>query len=321
VNALQSMVVDGGADAAAESNVAPAPAPELGAAHSYAAWRSMYPRWWFPSALVDHGLTDISVSTDGGDALNWHQYAATLGWETTQHEVTGSLEYLFLGQHAFALTRTLEARAWTGPKDDQQTTVYDRRTAAQWVSLFRWPRLTRRLSLGLGAALDRKDRVDIPGDLTFVPRDERIAAALVDFDTRGVNWYAEGANRGLRATLLYETYNPFASGQSEDAPQYDGEVVRADLRGYLPLGRSVLGLRWTEARAHGRTSGPKCGDRPQSPNKNDVEPTIQQRHSDPEDHRGLRVPRRPQSPVPCSELERIEVLETHSSPDRPACRW
>jgi hypothetical protein len=245
-NGLQSIPAAAGGAASAAPVAATA---VLGAAESYAGWRSLYPHWWWPSLVADNGLTTISVATDGGDALGWHRYAATLGWETSQREPTASLQYLLLGQHAFSLTRLLEARAWTGPKDDRETTIYDRRTTAQWLSFANWPRLTRRLTLGVGAVFDRRERINLPADTSRYVRDERLAAALVDFDTRGSNWYAEGTNRGLRATLLYETYEPFAG----DAPRYDGSVLRADLRGYLPLGRHVLGVRWTEARAHGRT--------------------------------------------------------------------
>jgi len=244
--ALQSIPADNGAVAPTAPIAA---APLLGAPDSYNGWRSLYPHWWWPSLVVDQGLTTVSVSTDGGDALGWHRYAATLGWETSQREVTGTVQYLLLGQHAFSLTRLLEARAWTGPRDERETTIYDRRTTAQWLSFANWPRITRRVTLGVGAVFDRRERINLLNDTSRYVRDERLAAALVDFDTRGSNWYSEGANRGLRATVVYETYEPFAG----DGPRYDGSVLRADLRGYLPLGRSVLGVRWTEVEAHGRT--------------------------------------------------------------------
>ncbi len=202
---LQSLTASTSVPSAA--NVLPDNSP-LGPASPYAAWRSLRPRWWMPLATADHGLTSFGASTSGSDALGFHQYATTLAWETSQQELTGSLEYLFLGRHLVALNRTLEARDWTGPKDDRETTIFDRRSIAQWLSMATWPRLTRRLSLRIGAAVDRIDRVDIPGDTTVHPRDERLAAAVLDFDTRGGNWYSEGANRGLRATLLYETGAP-----------------------------------------------------------------------------------------------------------------
>lgn len=243
------------ADVSAVASDAPPPAAVLGDARPYSALRSVYPRSWFPAIGSDRGLTSYGASTSGGDALGWHRYAALLEWETSQKEALGSVEYVFVGSHGLALQRTLTARAWTGDKNDERTTVYDRRTKAQWLSLLPWTRLERRIHFGIGAALDRIDRVDVDADTSQRPRDERIAALLADFDTSNGDWTSEGPNRGLHATLLYESYKPFKRDTAAgSAPDYDGGVVRADLRGYLPLGRSVLALRWTEARASGGTA-------------------------------------------------------------------
>ncbi|MFY9511054.1 MAG: BamA/TamA family outer membrane protein, partial [Rubrivivax sp.] len=102
---------------------------------------------------------------------------------------------------------------------------------------------------------DRIDRVDLPADSSARRRDERVLALLAHLDTRGTDWFSEGPNRGLRASLLFETYKPFTQG----AAGYDGQLLRADLRGFVPLGKSVLALRWTEARASGRTAAFKLG--------------------------------------------------------------
>lgn len=227
----------------------PADTP-LGEGRSYAALRSVYPRSWLPVLTSDRGLMSVGAATFGSDTLGWHQYTASLQWETSQHQALGSLEYLFLGRHGLALNRTLTPRAWTGGSGDETTTVYDRRTQAQWLSLLPLHRLERRLTLGIGAAADRVDRVDLPADSTTRPRDERVLALLADLDTRAEDWFSEGPNRGLRASLLFETYKPFAQGGAG----HDGELLRADLRGFVPLGRSVLALRWTEARASGSTA-------------------------------------------------------------------
>ncbi|MFO6421698.1 hypothetical protein ACLBKS_15990 [Hylemonella sp. W303a] len=235
----------------------PTPAREsLGVDRSYAAWRSMYPRWWWPALMSDHGLFTVGAQTSGADALGWHQYAAMLAAETTQNEAVGSLEYLYRGQHHWSFSRSIEARAWTGKSDDQETTAYKLDTQAQWLSMARWPTLERRFSLGLGAALQRSEWVDVESESARRLEDTRLAAAVIDYDSLDANWYSEGANRGLNARLLYESYSPFKGEDGDDLPRdqdYDGAVLRADLRGFVPLGRSVLGLRYTEARAQGRT--------------------------------------------------------------------
>ena len=229
---------------------------ELGDARSYAAWRSLYPRSWFPAITGDQGLTAYGASTFGGDALGWHNYAALLMWETSQREPIASLEYLFLGRHHVALTRSLTARASVGSGRSEETTLYDRDTQLQWLSIQPFARLQRSWTFGVGAALDRRERINVSTDTSTRPRDERLAAVLVDYDSAASNWASEGHNHGQRHTLLYETYKPFARSNTTD---YDGELLRLDLRGYFGIGRSVLGLKHTEARARGRTEPYQLG--------------------------------------------------------------
>ena len=224
----------------------------LSEGRSYFALRSLYPRSWLPALSADRGLTAFGASTFGADALGWHQYAATVQWETSQHELLGSLEYLFVGQHHIALQRSLTAKAWADNNGSDRTTLYERHSKAQWLSVLPLIKRDRTLIFGVGAALDRIDSVQVDAGTTTRPRDERLAAVLVEFDTSSGNWWSEGNNRGQRSSLLYETYKPFARSSGGGAG-YDGEVVRLDLRGYVPLGRSVFAIRHTEARARGRT--------------------------------------------------------------------
>ncbi len=260
---LQSVAVPAASSAplaAAAQPAAPSVAMEgLGEPQPYAAAQSMRPHAWLPAWLYDRGLSALGAGSFGSDALGFHAWTATALWETSQREPLGAVQYLYRGAHSLTLTRTLAARAWTGERGDETTTVYDRRTRAQWLSLLPVaPRLERRVVLGVGAALDRLERVDLPGESRTRRRDEKLVAALAELDTGGGNWFSEGRNRGLRATLLLESYQPFAGA----APAYDGHVGRLDLRAWLaapPAGRGVLALRWTEARARGRTEAFQLG--------------------------------------------------------------
>lgn len=239
------------ASAAVPASAEPAgSAANLGTPQPYQPWRSMYPRSWLPLATFDRGLLALGATTFGSDALGWHQYAASLQYETSQNEVLGSVQYLFQNQHLFSLSRDLTARAWKPGVDPEEVSSYDRNTRAQWLSVFPWLRLDRRVAFGLGAAVDHVHRVH-PELVAGAPRrDERLLAALFDYDTSGGNWWSEGDNRGQHATLLYETYRPFKREGSDDL---DGHVLRLDWRGFVPLGRSVMALRYTEAYARGFT--------------------------------------------------------------------
>lgn len=249
--ALQTATADTRVPAAAAAPAAEAPA--LGEGYGYSAWRTLYPRAWLPAITSDRGLTAYGASTAGADALFFHAYAALVQWETSQKELIGSFEYSYLGAHNLAIARSLTARAWRGESGDETIVSYDRETKAQWLSLLPWLRIERRVVFGLGAALDREERIEAEPRSVARRRDERIAAALLNIDTSGSNWYSEGPNRGLHATLLYESYKPFNNVGANGEPTYDGAIARLDLRGYVPLGKTVLGLRWTEARAKDTT--------------------------------------------------------------------
>ncbi len=220
-------------------------ANKLGEPGNYHALYSMYPRTWFPAALSDRGLNAYGASTFGADALGWHSYAGSLLWETSQHEAIGSFDYAYLDSHLFNFTRNLRARQWTGSSGSETTTIYDRETSAQWVSMLPWLKLERRVYFGIGAAIQTTDYVQVAGASSRI-QNERIAAAFLRYDTRGTNWYADGYNRGNLSTLLYESYRPFDNF-------YNGHISRFDTRGYLPIGETVLSARWTEVRAHGST--------------------------------------------------------------------
>jgi hypothetical protein len=226
-------------------------APALKDERTYLAARSLYPRGWLPAAYADRGLTAFGASIFGSDALAWHQYALTAMWETSQNEPIGSLEYILYDRHFFALTRELSPLAWTGKSGDETTTVYERRTSGQWISTLPWLRIEHRLTLGVGAGIDRTDQVVVDGASTR-PSDKKVAAAYIDYDTRNANWLSEGINRGVRGSLLYETYKPFSS-------DFDGSVLRFDGEGYLPLGRSVLAARLVEIHADGNTERYQLG--------------------------------------------------------------
>jgi len=226
----------------------------LGEARPYSVLAGLAPRSWLPVITADRGLTAYGATTFGADALDWHAYSATLQAETRERELIGLVEYSYLGRHSVALERSLAVRASSGSGSDERVTAYERNTRAQWVSVLPWLKLERRLRLGVGAAAERAEQIDARRDRRTAVRDERLLAAFVDLDTRGSNWFAEGPNRGLRASLLAESYRPFSQSSG-----YDGDVLRADLRGFVPLplpgvlSRSVLALRFTEARARERT--------------------------------------------------------------------
>jgi hypothetical protein len=98
---------------------------------------------------------------------------ATLQWETSQKELLGTLEYVFVDSHGLALKRSLAAQRLDRRQRQETTTVYDRDTRLQWLSTLPFTRLQRRITLGVGAAMDRSDRVDLEAGSSTRRHDER----------------------------------------------------------------------------------------------------------------------------------------------------
>ncbi|MBM3396157.1 MAG: hypothetical protein FJY37_16340, partial [Betaproteobacteria bacterium] len=132
---------------------------------------------------------------------------------------------------------------WRDDGDTEEATEYERANQAQWMSLARLLRWDYNASAGIGAALSQADRVTIDGPTRDL-EDERVAAAVLEYNGTHQNIYSEGPSQGLRARLLYETYKPFKTRSTS----YEGEIYRVDLNGYLPLGKTVLAMRGIEAR-------------------------------------------------------------------------
>lgn len=247
---------------------APVSASPLGEAQNYAALRSLYPRSWFPSSFADRDLIAYGFSTYGTDAMQWHNYSANALWEFSQGEPIGSVSYNYLNRHFFELTRELWAKQWTGLNGQEKTTIYDRSTSAQWVSMQPWLASARRIHLGIGVAQQSTDRVFISG-VTTHPQLERVAATFAQYDSREGAWYATAYNRGTFARLLFESYRPFNT-------YYDGNVLRLDVQKLWPLGNSVVSAHWTEAHASGLTEPFQLGGAYNS-NSVSIAPTINQR--------------------------------------------
>jgi hypothetical protein len=200
----------------------------------YSPWRSMLPRSWLPLVELADGAVKLGVVTFGQDALGLHQYAIAPAYEFTQGEALGTLTYVYDGRHLLLLDRDMTVN----DVDGSDIRAYTIDEGAQWVSTWRHMTLGSRFYWGLGGALERETlhRVDTP---TLRGQDERVLGLVAGVDTRRTNWLSEGPNEGLQVRLFAETSHGLHGA-------YEGDVYRIDTRVHLPLGRTVLSLRWNE---------------------------------------------------------------------------
>jgi hypothetical protein len=197
-----------------------------------------------PLIQIADGAVAIGALTLGQDALELHQYLLAPMVEVTQGELLGRAEYLYDGRHGLLANRTLTVRASEPGSSRAEIKAYSIKEDAQWVSLWRNLRVNRRLYWGVGAAIEREDLHDLSlGNVRT--QDERVVGLLAGIDSRRQQLLSEGPSQGQELRLFAETSRGLGGA-------YDGNVYRADWRGHLALGKSVVALRWNEA--YGQTS-------------------------------------------------------------------
>ena len=198
---------------------------------AYSPWPSLRPHAWLPVLQIADGAAEVGVSVFGQDALGLHRYILTPRYEITQREALADVEYTYNGRHGVLVNRWMTVKA-----EDERYSIRER---AQWVSTWRALSLNRRFYWGLGGALER-ERLHVVGAGSSPVQDERVLALVAGVDTRRERWFSEGPSEGQQLRLFAETSSALGAA-------YAGRVYRADWRGYLPLRKTVLALRWNEA--------------------------------------------------------------------------
>ncbi|HYT48467.1 MAG TPA: hypothetical protein VEL04_08600, partial [Burkholderiales bacterium] len=227
--------------AAAEA-APPAPRAEsavAGADRPYSPWSSLRPRSWLPQLEIADGAFAVGAVTYGQDALDLHEYFVAPLYEITQRQLLGSAAYVYEGRHSLLVNRTMTVKASETRNNSREITTYSIKENAQWVSTWRHLALNQRFYWGLGAALEQ-EKLHFVDDGTSPVQNERVLGLVAGVDTRRAQWLSEGPSQGQWLRLFAETSSRLNAA-------YTGNVYRADWRGHLALGHSVLALRWNEA--------------------------------------------------------------------------
>jgi hypothetical protein len=214
----------------------PEPRPELDVPdRPYSPWSSLRPTAWLPVIGLADGAIELGLTVSGQDALGLHRYLFAPRYEFTQDEPLLDAEYVYDGRHGLQFSRYLTVKA---QDDNNEISAYSIKERGQWVSTWRSLSLNRRFYWGLGGALQRERLHQAGFDTTI--RDERVLGLVGGLDTRRERWLSEGPSQGMWLQLFAETSNGLGG-------TFSGNVYRADWRGYVALGKTVLALRWNEA--------------------------------------------------------------------------
>jgi hypothetical protein len=205
----------------------------------YSPWSSLRPTAWAPIVQIADGAVALGALVYGLDALELHQYLLAPMVELTQGELLGRAEYAYDGRHGVVANRTLTVRASEPDGSRSKIKAYSIKQNGQWVSLWRHLALNQRWYWGLGGAIEEEKFHDLAFGTARV-QNERVLGLVGGFDSRRRQWLSEGPSQGQELRLFAET----SRGLGAD---FGGNVYRADWRGHLALGRTVLALRWNEA--------------------------------------------------------------------------
>ena len=223
----------------APATASPRAAPIEADDRPYSPWPSLRPTAWAPLVQIADGAVALGAVVFGLDALELHQYPLAPMIELTQGELLGRAEYAYDGRHGVVANRTLTVRASEPDGSSTKIKAYSIKQNAQWVSLWRQLALNRRWYWGLGGALEEEHFHDLALGTSRV-QNERVLGLVGGFDSRRRQWLSEGPSQGQELRLFAET----SRGLGAD---FSGNVYRADWRGHVPVGKTVLALRWNEA--------------------------------------------------------------------------
>jgi len=226
---------------AAGTESAPATAASIDAEdRPYSPLQSLRPTAWLPLLQIADGAVALGAVVAGNDALQLHEYVLGPMVELTQGELLGTAQYAYDGRHGGSINRTLTVRASESDGSSSKIKAYSIKEDAQWVSLWRSLKLDSRWYWGGGAALAEETFHDLALGATK-EQNERVVALVGGYDSRRSRWLSEGPSQGQQLRLWAETSRGLGAA-------FSGGIIRADWRAHIPLGKTVLSLRWNEAR-------------------------------------------------------------------------
>jgi len=142
-----------------------------GAYHSYSAWRSVLPRYWYPVVEAAPGRgTRLGATTSGHDVVYRHLYDASVAIPTTGFYPTASFTYQYEGLRRpfidlfVSQDYTLERTLANGGTTQSVGSLLRRTQYGSLAATFTRPRVRTYSALSLGGAVERRNFVTDPGE-------------------------------------------------------------------------------------------------------------------------------------------------------------
>jgi outer membrane protein assembly factor BamA len=219
----------------------------------YSPLRSVRPFSWFPLLAIDQDQAILGVLTNGADALNRHQYAASFGIDGVNQIAIGRLDYIYDRLFpTIRLSLSRDADYFRDTEDELTRIRYD--DTAEIDLIFPWLRVDNRLSLQLGALYNRSSDARRFRSAPLQPDyTNNLLGIAASWDSSDRYAYSISPEGGRNLTLVAESGAPLDS-------DFDGEVYRLDWREYISLGNNhVLAARIALGRGEGKTTAFELG--------------------------------------------------------------
>lgn len=210
--------------------------PEVALAQpeDYSAWKSVYPRWWFPMLSVTEDSTEVGLISSGQDVLAVHRYSLVLQYDTDNKWPTGNVSYAYANRLALGYQRSYEYYRNT----DNELALSRKEDEAYMLFNWQLAKMESNTWLKLGVLSSRSDDVFVSSNLQPTgPRYDRLVGAAALYNNSKHYQRSISAADGRRLRLIAESSDFLES-------DYTGEVYTLDWREYISLGsQHVLAVR------------------------------------------------------------------------------
>ncbi len=250
---LDQMVAISTRDAAPVTPLMPAPNTTLlqtGEVKDYAPLSSLRPRAWFPHLVLSDGANEIGATVDGSDAINRHNYVATLAYDIDNNYPVGGFSYRYTPFN-WASLQIAAIRFNDVTLDNNDRAVRIRREDQLHLNVrFPFSGLARswHILTGLSSSHESDQETAIGITRRADTRDNIAGVGLLYSDTdEQLRAISPADGREIRLT---------AENSGVLNSDFSGNVYLLDWREFVRLGTSdhVLGLRYV--RGHG-TDNPR----------------------------------------------------------------
>jgi len=203
----------------------------------YSPWPSMRPRWWFPSFGFSDQRSLLGLTTAGADALGFHNYAISAGWDFKLDDLVAAFSYAYTDRLFFNLSR--QYNIFLDANDELAHTTVNDVAGLTWA--FPYRKILSRHNLLAGIFYDHEYEHNLGSTTTPIPgfEDNLLGVAWLYSSTK-IHPLSISKNDGMNLRVVAEDSDALYS-------DFSGQVYTLDWKQFIRTGReSVLALRFVQ---------------------------------------------------------------------------